>query len=324
MSRLRLLLAACLLAPSAGCESFRKWIGREPQPPGPGHTGALPQVSAEQLVGYLNGQAGRLKNITYSDVTVSLKEGEGLGSRTKSMFYPTLRGSLSASQPRNFRMVTQTGLVDAKVDFGSNPQQFWVYFNAPTMQPTYVFASHSDFQEGKAKLPGNMPFDPEWVLQALGMTTFPEDAQYEPVKPDERARTYTLSWASRMPNGMQVRREVVFAADDADPRYNQAQVRKHVIRDMKGNVICAAEVKSATTVSAGGADPATGRPYVVQYPTHIVLRWEEQKSEMTLKLGGAKFNQELSPQDMHRLFDMPNKEIRPENLAHARYDSRER
>ncbi len=311
MRHLRLILAACLLSPSVGCAWMRENIGignRDPK-----NIGAVQQVSADQLVGYLNSHATRLQSISYGDATVSAREGV--------LRYPTLRGNLSASQPRNFRMVAKGGLVDAKVDFGSNPEQFWAYVSAPTMQPMYVFASHNDFEAGKAKLPGNMPFEPDWVLQSMGMITFPTELPYT-VTQDERARTYTLSWPATTPNGLQIRKEIVFGADDADARYNQPQVRKHLIRDAKGKIIVSAEIKSARTVPAGGNDPQSGRPFVIQYPSEVELKWEEQKFEMTLKLDSAKVNQAMTPQDSRRLFDLPNiSGAQPVDLAYARFDS---
>ena len=127
-----------------------------------------------------------------------------LAASDHSVPLPALRGSLAASQPRNFRMTGTGGAVGAKVDLGSNSDQFWVYVDAPTMKPTFVFASHSDFESGKAKLPAGIAFEPDWVMQALGMTTLPPDNQpglppgtptnrYS-VKIDDNKRTYTLSW----------------------------------------------------------------------------------------------------------------------------------
>lgn len=323
MRHLRLVLVAFLLAPSVGCTWLRNTSGIGKTPPNP-NTGAVQKVSAEQLVGYLNTQASRLQSVSYGEVTVSAKEGDGIRGALKEMAYPNLRGNLSASQPRNFRMVAKGGLVDVKVDLGSNPEQFWVYFTAPQVQPMYVFASHSDFESGKAKIPGNMPVDPDWIMQALGMTTFPTSLPFTSTS-DERARTYTLSWPTTTPNGVAIKKEIVFAADDADSLHNQAQVKKHVVRDMKGKVLCYAEIKSAKTVPTGGNDPQTNRPYVVQYPTELLLRWEEQKFEMTLKLDAGRVNGQLTPQDNRRLFDLPNiPGANPLNLAEARFDNTSR
>ena len=191
----------------------------------------------------------------------------------------------------------------------------------PTARETFVFASHSDFETGKAQLPTDIPFEPDWVMQALGMTTFPRDAKYDPVKVDERARTFTLSWPATTPNGVSIRKEVVFSADDADSSRELPQVKRHVIKDARGTVICTAEVKKAHTVSVGGNDPASGRSFVVQYPTHVVLRWEQQRFEMDLDLKGGRVNPPLSEEQIRAHFSRPtNYPVQPINLAEARFE----
>jgi hypothetical protein len=311
---LRLALVALILAPSVGCSLVREWTGIGQRKPDP-KTDPIGKVSAEHLVAYLNGQAERLQSVSYAEATVAAREG------WKPL--PTLRGNLAASQPRNFRMVAEGGAIAAKVDMGSNPELFWVSVRVPTQQPLFVFASHNDFESGKAKLPGGVPFEPEWVMQAMGMTKFPATpaAGAYTVETDERARTYTLRWPAKTPGGLDIRKEIVFAADDADATRNQPQVKRHVIRDMKGKVLCSAEVKAAKTIPSGGTDPHTNRPYVIQYPTEVELKYEEQKFEMTLTLNGAKVNQTMTPEDTRRLFDLPNQAgINPINLAEARFE----
>jgi hypothetical protein len=180
-----------------------------------------------------------------------------------------------------------------------------MYFDAPTVKPMFVFASHSDFENGRAKLPGGIPFEPDWVMQALGMTTFPATNQYS-AEVNEKDRTYTLSWPTTTPSGMQIRKEVVFDSDDATG--TRPQVKRHIIRDVKGKIICAADVKSARTIPLGspGTDPRSATGATVQYPTQVVLRWEEQKFEMDLSLDSAQVNQQLSDEQSRRLFSRPN------------------
>jgi hypothetical protein len=304
-----------------GCQQFLDNIrSRQPNTNNNNNkAGVIPEVTSRQLVGYLNAQAERLQTINYDEAVVTAKEGDDFRDRLKSMTYPTLHGRLAASQPQKFRMVVEGGAVTAKVDMGSNPQVFWVAAKIPTQQPIFYFASHTDFESGKAKLPGGIPFEPEWVMQALGMTTFSPTVEYK-VRIDEKSRTYVLSWPATTPGGMQIRKEVVFLADDADGSRNEPQVRKHLISDIKGRVICSAEVKAARTIPVGGTDPVTKRPYVVQYPTHVVLRYEDQKFEMTLKLDKATVNQTMGTEETHRLFDLPtNTGANPVNLAEARF-----
>lgn len=304
MRILRLLATAAALVPAVGCG----WMKGNPGDNGamrPRSTEKLPDVVPDRLVTYLNERAARFQSVQYGDVRLRCAQ--------RSLPLPQLEGDLACSQPRNFRMVGQGRAVAAKVDLGSNEQQFWVYLQVPTEKPTYVFASHADFESGRARLPGDMPFEPDWVMQALGMIVLPRGSTYN-VKINERDRTYALSWPTTTPNGIPIRKEIVFDGDAAaSPR---PQVKRHTIRDAKSDrVICSAEIKSAQSVAAG-TDPVTNYPVAIQYPTRVVLRWEEQKFEMDMTLERAQVNQTLSDEQTRRLFSRPIiQNVNPIDLA---------
>jgi hypothetical protein len=312
MRLVRVLGVATVLALGVGCgliEKMRPDTNKNKSP--------MPrEVSSEQLVDYLNAQAARLESVTYDKATVTARQGLGL------VPLPSLRGNLAAVQPHYFRMRGEGGAVNAKVDLGSNNEQFWLYLDAPTARQNFVFASHSDFESGRAKLPDGIPFEPDWVMQALGMTKFPREAKYDRVRVDDKARTYTLSWSAATPNGVPIRKEIVFSADDADSSRDQPQVKRHVIRDVRGNVVCSADIKKARTVSVGGRDAGSGHPFVVQYPLHIVLRWEQQRFEMELDLNGGQVNPNLTEAQIRSHFARPNiPGATPINLAEARFEA---
>jgi hypothetical protein len=290
MTRFRLLVLAAAIAPVGGC----KWIDDIKGPRPPKGTGELPAVQASQLVGYVNERAARMQSLSAS-VSVSAYD---RGLRMPA----TLTGSLAAQQPRNFRM--RADALAAKVDLGSNPEQFWVYFDGAGAKPLYVFASHTDFEAGKAKLPGGIPFEPDWVMQALGMMSLPPNNQYSAPPPDQKNRTYTLSWPGTTPNGVAVVKEIVFDGDPATG--NRPQVRRHLVRDAKGKVICSAEIKSARTVQLPQADPRTNLPLAVQYPTRVQLKWIEQNFEMDLDLSNGKVNEPIPDDRARVLFNRPN------------------
>jgi hypothetical protein len=277
----RLLLVALVLAPLTGCE-WMKRITNNDDKPKPG--GPLSPVQPEQLVGYINERAARLQSLNFGDVRLVAKS-DGLP-------LPALRGSMAAGQPRNFRM-TATGGVGGKVDLGSNPEQFWVYVDAPTTKPMFVYASHTDFETGRAKIPGGIPFEPDWVMQALGMATLPPTNQYT-AKPDDKTRTYVLSWPATTPSGSSIVKEIVFEGDAAAA--GRPQVKRHAVRDTRGKLICSAEVKRAETTAA---------PLPIQYPTLVVLKWEEQKFEMDLELKTGRVNEPFTAEESGRLFKRP-------------------
>ena len=308
MKNLRLVLVATVLAPLTGCEWMKNHWPKGDDRPKDG--GPLPPVQPDQLVTYLNERASRLQSVNYGDVRLVASD--------HSVPLPALRGSLAATQPRNFRMTGTGAAMGAKVDLGSNEQQFWVYLDAPATRPMFVFASHSDFAEGKARIPGGIPFEPDWVMQALGMTTLPPNNQYS-ARPDDKTRTYVLSWPAVTPTGASVVKEIVFDGDAAIG--NKPQVKRHLIRDTKNKVICSAEVKQAKTVPLSTTDPRTGLPMTVQHPTLMVLRWEEQKFEMELELKTGTVNEPLAEEHARRLFTRPNHAgVTPIDLA--RYDER--
>jgi hypothetical protein len=308
MRTLTLIVAAALLSPAVGCNWMKEWRNGADQR-GPVGQGKIPEVTPDQLVSYLNDRAARLQSLEYGNTRMRVS-GKGIPVPA------TLDGNLACAQPRNFRMVSSGRVAAAKVDMGSNPEQFWVYVAAPGDAPLYVFASHDDFERGKAKMPGGIPFEPDFVMQALGMTTFAPTNEYEeaaapvsrpatrvslsnpPLPPagsrtsvpiNEKDRTYTLRWRAKTPAGLPVFKEVVFDADAATG--TRPQVKKHLIREAAGNkVIASAEIKAAETVRVG-TDPKSGVPLAAQYPTHVVLRWEEQKFEMDLLLEKAQVNQ---------------------------------
>jgi hypothetical protein len=298
MTRARLLVLVALVAPLVGCTSIKEWIDRDRHPKG---TGKLEPVEAERLVAFVNTRAQRMQSLSAA-VSVSAYE---RGIRMPA----TLTGNLAAQQPRNFRM--KADALAADVDLGSNAEQFWVYFKGGAARPMYVYASHTDFQEGRAKLPPGIVFEPDWVMQALNMMPLPPNNQYTAPAPDQNARTYTLRWPATTPGGVAVVKEIVFDGDPATG--NRPQIKRHVVRDAKGNVICLAEIKSARTVDLNN-DPQQA----VQYPTRVVLKWEQQKFEMDLELSAAKVNG-VAAGENGAMFRRPNIASTPA-IDLARYD----
>lgn len=307
MRSVRLLLTAAALAPAsaAGCTWFKNHVnngGNTPRPSGP-----LAEVAPAKMVDHLTRQSLALQSLEYDDIDVTAS-GKGMLATAH------LRGHLAAAQPRNFRLVGTPKVVEGKVDLGSNPELCWVYLKFPGDPAFFGYASHADFQAGKAQLPGGIKFDPDWVMQALNLTAPPADTGQYSVKKNDRDRTYTLSWPAQGPGGLPVRKEVVFDADTDAP--GRPWVKKHLVWDARGNrLIASAEVKSAHTVP--------GLP--AQYPTRVALRWEEQKFEMDLDLRSrpARVN-ELTATDPARqgefahLFQLPEKtygQTRPIDLA---------
>jgi hypothetical protein len=285
-----LLLAAALLCPAAGCSWMREWRDQAGRP-----TGKLPDRPADDFVRFLNWRAAQLRSVEYEVARLRVS-GKGLPIPV------TLTGSMAAAQPRQFRMRAAMK-VGAAMDMGSNPDQFWAHVTVPNEQPIVIQASHADFESGRVRMPDGLPFEPDWVLQALGMTELKGGIAYD-VLPNDRDRTYTLGWTARTPNGQEVRKEVVIDADGATG--SRSQVKRHVLRDARSNkVIATADIRAADVARVG--QDQQGRALVVQYPTHVVLQWTEPRFEMDLTLERATVNSGLADDPARRgvLFSPP-------------------
>jgi hypothetical protein len=295
--------AMAVMTLAVGCT----WFGKTPEPARP--TTPVPEYAAEKFVKYLNDRAGRLQTISARVHVSGKSDGLPFG----------LDGDMAVAQPKYFRM-RGDGRLAGKFDLGSNNEQFWMYVDAPGNKPMFMYASHKDFEDGRARLPEGVAFEPEWVMQALGMHVFPTTIRYNVPTIDLKDRTYTVSWPATTPTGMPVTKEVVFDADDT--RGERPQVKRHVIRDGKGKAICTAEVKSVATLPASGkVDPRLPLPpgqVTVQYPTHVVLHWNLQKFDLDLKLSDVHVNNQFSQEQVGRLFTLPNMSVQPINLAEYR------
>ncbi len=158
-----LLLPACLAL--TGCS----WFNTKPKPnptPAPVTANGAPKV--DDLVGYLNREADRLAAIQSEDVDLTVKLPKGSPMEAP----PTMRCVMACEKPRSFRL-SGAVLGTDYLDIGSNNDQFWFWVKDGAQQPLY-YCNYTDYEKG-VKLP--MPFQPEWVVQALGM------AKYDPSKP---------------------------------------------------------------------------------------------------------------------------------------------
>jgi len=300
MRRIRVILAAAL-ALSAGCNWFDKRKGEEKITP-VSRGGGLEERPAKDFVGYLNRQAGYVNTVRYDDVNVK-------ATVPGQSFVPTLRSGLMVCQkPRSFRMQAGLAFGGDQLDLGSNKEELWLFVKQP--KPTFVFCSHTDFPRVQEDLP--VPFEPDWVLQALGMTTYDPAKPYQ-IEKDERSRTYRLICDDTTSTGQRIRRVTEFAGGTSEG--SLPQVKRHLMQhpDLTGNftTVAIAEILRVQTMETASIPRA-----FVQVPTQVVLEWPVQKVKMELTLGKVKLNQTEQPV----LFAKPSRisDTAPVNLAEMR------
>jgi hypothetical protein len=282
---MRFATVCCIVLGLSGCQ----WMKNghvEPKAHSP-ITGPMPERTSAELVGYLNRQAGLLKSISYDDVrAVATENGRELGSLNDS--------SLFSSQPRSFRLIGAHSLAGTMIDIGSNDREFWMYAK-PLGKDNYFYCSHEAFAGGDVKFP--IPFDTDWVMQALGMAAYDPNAAYE-VKANREQAAYVLYQRTKTRTGLPVVKTTVFNADWADGK--KPAVRKHVIFDERDpkTPIASAEIVAAKTVSLPGGG-------YVQAPTDVILEWPQQQFKMTMKLGRERVNEDLGDRAAS-LFNKPS------------------
>jgi hypothetical protein len=278
MRSLRTVLLVALASAPAGCEWMRGGRDKETAPRPTGQ--AVPPAETAQLLAYLNRQADTLRSVSYGDVVLSATEA--------GRDYPTLRDcKLAAAQPRNFRLVCGTLVTSQELDLGSNDREFWMY--AKRLDgPNFFYCSHTDFDKPGVAFP--IPFDPDWVMSALGMTKYDPAGQYT-VDVNTREGAYVLRQKTTTRQGQPITRVTVFNAD-----YQQGKrpvVRGLIVQDEAGRRVCSAEVKAVKTVTRD-QNPAVAPAGFVQIPTHVVLEWPQQKFVMDLRLSDEAINEDLS------------------------------
>lgn len=282
----------------AQCQFLRP-DARNALPPG---TPPLVEYEAPRFVAWLNRQSDRLQSVRYDKVSVSAEGPDG-SVRLRD-------GILVCAKPRNFRLIGDHLLKSEAFDTGSNDREFWMVVRQP--EPTLLYCSHDDFARGTVNLP--VPFDPDWVLQALGMTAFDPNLNYA-AEVNQANRTYALSWDAATPQGEPIRKTVFFAGDRATRE--KPQVYRHEIAESGGAVIASADIKEVRSV------PLADAPEPLQVPTRVTLEWPRQKFKMDLSLdfgrnGGV--NVPLSEAESAYFFTRPQPAgVNPINLAEARF-----
>jgi hypothetical protein len=211
----------------------------------------------EQLVKYLNANAQRVEGLECRQVFIDAKQ----NNQTVG-----LDATLVCQKPRNFRLVGRVA-GSSEVDMGSNDQEFWWWIKRA--EPAYVYhCSYDDFRRG---IRSNFPFQPDWIMEALGIATYPENKKYQ-VR--ETQTTVELIEQTVSPQGQPLRKVIVFNRGPASS--GKPQVLGYAIQDASGREIAVAHIQDVQYDQATGA----------VLPRRIQFSWPAEKVEMKMKLDG--------------------------------------
>jgi len=291
-----ILLAPLLLC--VGCNLTPKTNG-----PAAKGSAKIPKKDAGDFVDYLNRQTAAVRSVRYDEVTIN--------ATVPGQFVPALTNSMVVcSKPNHFRMTAGLGVGGNQLDVGSNPQEMWMYMRRA--RTPYVYCSQTDFP----KLQDNLPvkFEPNWVMQALGLSTYDTTRQYT-LSVNERDRTYVLSYPDVSTAGQRVLKTIEFAADAAYDSFPQV-VRHTVLNEDTRALIAEARV-TKVQVQKLARDPRTGIAIDAQIPTELTLDWPKEQVKLVMRLGKMTVNEEMTTDEFRTMFEKPRSigSANPVNLA---------
>ena len=165
-----LLLCTGLLALSgASCpRTWERYINPLPRvlPPSP---------TLEQVIDVVNRNSSQIRAFSTNHASLS---GSG---------FPSLGASVAFERPRRFRLRAGTGLTGTEIDLGSNDELFWFWMRR-NQPPAIYYCRHDQFATSQARL--TTPFEPGWLIEALGVMEFDPALPHQGPQPlpDERLR----------------------------------------------------------------------------------------------------------------------------------------
>src|SRR5262249_29185997 len=147
----------------AGCSSMNRSVAVRPNTTPVAASTRTPTTT--ELVEYLNRNGKQIQSLECQDLDLDCKQrNQPVG----------LRGKMTCAKPRNFRMGASV-VGSEGVALGSNAQEFWYWISKA--DPPYLFhCSYTDLARGQVNMP--FPFQPEWVMEALGMGDYGRPENY--------------------------------------------------------------------------------------------------------------------------------------------------
>ena len=270
-----LLLSTGLLALSgASCpRTWQRYINPPPRvlPPSP---------TLVQVIDVVNRNSSQIQSFSTNHASVS-----GAG-------FPSLPASLAFERPRRFRLRAGFGLTGPEIDLGSNDELFWFWMRR-SQPPAIYYCRHDQFAISQAHM--TTPFEPQWLIEALGVMEFDPALPHQGPQPlpDERLRIDTIR---NTPEGPLTKTTIVDSS--------QGWVLEQHLFDARQQLL-------ASSVAGGHRqDPLSG----LIMPTTVSIDLPPSKLRLRIDLGNVEINR-LSG-DRNSLWSMPSYPgAAPVNLA---------
>ena len=262
------ILALALLCTLPGCVGFRGIglrHGVDPLAGAPRPRWAEdPQV--EEVVDHLNRNIDKLQAWRANNVRI----------RANNL---PLSGTLAVERGRHLRLVVNS-IAGNEVDMGSNDDLFWIW--AKRMPPPeYVYCRHEHTEAVRQAM--GIPFEPEWLMQALGVS--PLSVKDTKLEIEPTARHARLVQQIRSAHGQPLRKVILVDLQ-------RGVILEHSVYDYNGKPLTVARLDDHQLDKASG----------VVMPRRVKLDWPQSDMSLVMNLGQIEVNPKGIPS---QIWDMP-------------------
>lgn len=196
------------------------------------------------------------------------------------MLAPSVSASMAVERPRNFRLQARAVTIDV-ADMGSNNERFWCWVKNDE-DPVILTARHECLQAAQQQMP--LPFEPDWLIEALGVIPIDEqEVEFE--KHATEPKRVNFRRQRKAPDGSPV--ELVSTVDTCHGVFVE-----HRLLTRTGQVIALAKM---------GEHLRDGKSGVV-LPHQVELSWPDTKMGLNIRMGAIEINPETLSE---KLFEMP-------------------
>ena len=195
-----------------------------------------------------------------------------------------LSANLAVERPRNFRLQASipTGNV---VDLGSNDERFWCWVRNED-EPMIITARHERLAAAQQQL--SMPFEPDWLIETLGLIPI-EESEVEVEKHPTDPKRVFLRRRRKAPDGTSV--ELVSTVDTCN-----GVIVEHSLADRSGRIVALASL---------GEHERDGKSGIV-LPHYVELAWPSAKMGLKIRMGAIEINPESLSANLFKMPEIAN------------------
>ena len=197
----------------------------------------------------------------------------------------SFHGMIAVEKDRRLRLLVNS-MRGSEVDLGSNDERFWVW--AREMEPGFVTCRHENMDAARHRM--GIPFEPDWLMQTLGVTRLPTTGVSIEVDPEhEQARLVEQIVSA---HGLPLRRVVLVDL-------KRGIVLEHSLYNNDAVRIALAKLSDHRLDQESGSVLAH----------HITLDWPQSKMTMTMDLGEVQINPTSISSDRWELPEIQNTQV---------------